>query len=130
MNAMNTTISLFAVGLCCTSLGSVAACFGSYGGEGPRGGAMAAKGHDQFELVVRPDAVAVYVRSHGLPRDVSSTMARVSIGGTGHRHSIELKPTAEGLEGAGTFRFKPGRRATLILTRPAAPPTVVHFVLR
>ena len=85
----------------------------------------------QYELVAKPDAIAVYIEDHGKKVDANGTTGKLALRQGSNRTEVALSP-AEGnrLEAKGTFNVAPGTVAILAIKRPGQAEETVRFTLK
>lgn len=95
------------------------------------GGVVATLNHLTYELVARPDAIALYVSVHGAPVDLRKGSASVTIHGGRERISADLVPAgANKLEAKGPFIIGAGAKAAVtVRLQPDAAPIALSFAL-
>ena len=57
-----------------------------------------------YELVVKPDVLQLYLRDHGKPADISKTSAKLTLLSGSDKQEVELKPAGDKLEAKGSFK--------------------------
>ncbi|MES2718734.1 MAG: hypothetical protein V4795_23450 [Pseudomonadota bacterium] len=108
------------------------------------GTAFAAGGHDHspkhggvvvevkdmdLELVAKPGAIQLHLRSHGKAPDLSKATAKVTLLTGTEKQEVELKPAGDKLEATGSFKVGPGTKAVAVVT-VAGKPATARFTLK
>lgn len=84
-----------------------------------------------FELVARPQAIALHIRHHGKVQPVTGGSAKVTLLTGTERSEATLAPVgADRLEARGAFKVGPGTRAVALVTLPGRKPSNVRFTLK
>jgi hypothetical protein len=82
-----------------------------------------------FELVAKPSAIQLHLRSHGKAPDLSKTTAKVTLLTGTEKQEVELKPAGDKLEAVGSFKVGPGTKAVAVVT-VAGKPATARFTLK
>lgn len=84
----------------------------------------------QYEVVVKPDNIAIYVEDHGKKVDTKGATAKVSLLNGVDKSEATLAPTGDNkLETKGSFNVKSGTKVTAVVTLAGkAAKTVRVFV--
>ena len=83
-----------------------------------------------YELVVQPDAVALYVTDHGKPVDLKGAAARLTLLSASDKSEATLAPVGDRLEAKGTFKPAAGTKALAQVTLAGQAATAVRFTLK
>jgi hypothetical protein len=83
-----------------------------------------------YELVVKPDAVALYVTDHGKPVDLKGATARLTLLSSTGKSELALAPVGDRLEAKGAFKPAAGTKALAHVTLPGQSVTSVRFTLK
>jgi len=83
-----------------------------------------------YELVVKPDVVALYVADHGKPVDPKGATAKLTLLSATDKAEATLTPSGDKLEAKGAFKAGPGTKAMVIVTLPGKAPTSATFTLK
>lgn len=84
-----------------------------------------------YELVVKPDAIALYVHDHGKPVDMKKAAATVTLLSSSDKVEAKLTPAGENkLEAKGAYKTAPGTKAIASVTMPGKSATNVRFTLK
>ena len=71
----------------------------------------------QYEVVVKPDNIAIYVEDHGKKVDTKGASAKVSLLNGVEKSEATLAPAGENkLEAKGSFNVKSGTKVTAVVT--------------
>lgn len=82
-----------------------------------------------YELVAKPDRLALYLRDHDKPVDVSKASAKITLLSGGKQQEVELKAAGDKLEAKGSFNVAPGTKAVAQVSVGGKSATV-KFVLK
>lgn len=84
-----------------------------------------------YELVAKPDSIALYIHDHGKPVDVKGAAATVTLLTATDQIEVKLTPAGENkLETKGTFKVAVGAKALARVTMPGQPVTKIQFTLK
>lgn len=83
-----------------------------------------------YELVVKPDAVTLYVADHGKPVDLKGATARLTLLSASDKSEVTLVPAGDRLEAKGAFKPAPGTKALASVTLAGQAATSVRFTLK
>ena len=73
----------------------------------------------QYEIVVKPDNIAIYVEDHGKKVDTKGATAKVSLLNGVDKTEATLAPAGNNkLEAKGGFNVKSGTKVTAVVTLP------------
>ena len=71
----------------------------------------------QYEIVVKPDNIAIYVEDHGKKVDTKGATAKVSLLNGVEKSEATLAPAGDNkLEAKGSFNVKSGTKVTAVVT--------------
>ena len=71
----------------------------------------------QFEVVIKPDNISIYVEDHGKKVDTKGASAKVSLLNGVEKSDATLAPAGENkLEAKGSFNVKSGTKVTAVVT--------------
>ena len=71
----------------------------------------------QFEVVIKPDNISIYVEDHGKKVDTKGASAKVSLLNGVEKSEATLAPAGENkLEAKGSFNVKSGTKVTAVVT--------------
>ncbi|MBL8521344.1 MAG: hypothetical protein JNK75_11815 [Betaproteobacteria bacterium] len=85
----------------------------------------------QYELVAKPDAIAIYVEDHGKKVDVNGATAKLTL--LNGKEKSEVLLTSGGgnkLEAKGTFKVATGTRIVAVVTLAGKPAVSMRFSVR
>lgn len=94
------------------------------------GGVVSVVKDVNYELVVKPDAVALYVADHGKPVDLKGATARLTLLSASDKSEVTLAPAGDRLEAKGAFKPAAGTKALASVTLAGQAPTSVRFTLK
>jgi len=84
-----------------------------------------------YELVAKPDNIALYVHDHGKPVDVKGATASVMLLSASDKMEVKLAPAGENkLEAKGNFKVAAGTKAVASVTMPGKPVVNAKFTLK
>jgi hypothetical protein len=83
-----------------------------------------------YEFVAKSDRLQLYLRDHGKAVDVSKASAKVTLLAGTEKQEVELKPTGDKLEAAGSFKVAAGTKAIALVSLPGKPAITVRFALK
>lgn len=85
----------------------------------------------QYELVVRPERLTLFVEDHGKKVDTKTWSAKVTLRTGADRIEVKLMPAGENkLEASGTFKVAPGTLAIAQITGAGKGEQSVRFTLK
>ena len=93
------------------------------------GGVVTATRQMDFELVVKPTTIQLYLRDHGKASDMSKATAKVTLLTGTERQEALLTPAGDKLEATGSFRVGPGTKAVAVVM-VAGKPATARFTLK
>jgi hypothetical protein len=94
------------------------------------GGLVAESGATEYELVARPDTLALHVREKGKPVSVEGARARLTVLSGGAPSIVELKPAADRLQAAGSFKVGAGTKIVATVELPGRKPANLRFAIQ
>ena len=95
------------------------------------GGVVAEAGDLDFELVAKPDLIALYVRDHGKVAALTGATAKLTLLSGSEKSEATLAPAGERLEAKGAFKLGAGSKAVALVQLPGLKKTVnVRFALK
>jgi hypothetical protein len=83
-----------------------------------------------YELVAKPTVIALHLRDHGKPSDISKASAKLTLLTGTEKQEVELKPAGDRLEATGTFKLGPGTKAVAVVTINGKPAGTARFALK
>lgn len=94
------------------------------------GGIVVPTKHMDYELVAKPTAIHLYLSDHGRPTDVAKASAKLTLLSGTEKQEVELKPSGDKLEAAGSFKVGPGTKAVAWVSIAGKAVGTVRFVLK
>lgn len=94
------------------------------------GGVVAVVKDMNYELVARPDGIALYVSDHGKPVDLKGASARLTLLSAQAKAEVPLAPAGDRLQGAGQPGVGAGTKAVALVTLAGQAPVTVKFSLK
>ena len=71
----------------------------------------------QYELVTKPDSVAIFIDDHGRKVDTKGASAKLTLLTGGDKTEVALAPAGDnGFEARGAFKLPPGTKAVATIT--------------
>lgn len=84
-----------------------------------------------YELVIKPGLIQLYLRDHGKPvAIVPQATAKLTILSGTDKQEVILQATGDRLEASGTFNLPNGSKAVATINQPGKPLAVARFVLK
>lgn len=95
------------------------------------GGVMTLIGHQDWELVAKPERLVIYVSDHGQPTATAGATGKLTLLTGKTKTEAVLKPTGKNaLEAAGPFQLGAGSKVLATITLAGQKPTAVRFELK
>jgi hypothetical protein len=95
------------------------------------GGIVVAAKDVEYEFVIKPDSVAVYVEDHGKKISTEGATAKLILLNGSDKSEVALTPAgANKLEAKGTFKAVPGTKAVSVITLAGKPSATTRFALK
>lgn len=95
------------------------------------GGVVAVVKDVQYELVAKPDSVALFVEDHGKKVDTKGATAKLTLLTGGDKTEIALVPVGEnGLEAKGVFKVPAGTKSVATITLAGKPAINARFEIK
>ena len=95
------------------------------------GGVVSIVGHDEYELVAKPDSMVLYVTSDEKPVSTKGGSASVTLLGAADKAVIKLEPAGENrFEAKGNFKPAGGTKVLANVTLAGKKPTQIRFTLK
>ena len=94
------------------------------------GGVVSVVKDVNYELVVKPDAVALYISDHGKPVDLKGASARLTLLSASDKSEVTLAPMGDRLEAKGAFKPAAGTKVLASVTLAGQSATPVRFTLK
>ncbi len=95
-----------------------------------QGGVVAVVKDVNYELVVKPDAISLYVTDHGKPVDLKGASGKLTLLTASNKVDVALSVAGDKLEAKGSFKHAPGTKAMAIVTMANGAATTVRFTLK
>jgi hypothetical protein len=93
------------------------------------GGVLTTVKDIDYELVANPTTLRLYVRDHGKAVDVSKASAKLTLLTGAEKQEVDLKPSDDKLEAAGTFKVGTGTKIIAVILVGGRQSTA-RFVLK
>ena len=122
------TLAIFSTVLTLGSHGVLAA--GKHDHSPKHGGVVAEVGDLDIELVVKPDAVQLFLRDHNKPVRPDGMSAKVTLLAGTAKSEATLMPAGDRLEAKGAFNPVAGLKAVVVVTLPGKAPVTARFSLK
>lgn len=109
------------------------AASGSHAGHDDKarhGGNVSVEKDINYELVVKPDTVSLYVSDHGQPVELKDASAKLTLLSAQGKTEATLAPVGDRLEAKGSFKGGVGTKAMATVTLAGQAPTNVRFSLK
>lgn len=85
----------------------------------------------QYELVAKPDSIAIYVEDHGKKVDMKGGSATLTLLSASDKSEVKLTPAGENkLEAKGAFKVGPGTKGIASVALAGKPAQTVRFTLK
>lgn len=94
------------------------------------GGILAESGPTEYELVAKPEAITLHAREKGKPVSVQGARAKLTILSGAEQSVVELKPAADRLQAAGSFKVAPGTKIVAAVELPGRKPANLRFAIK
>lgn len=95
------------------------------------GGVVAVVKDVQYELVTKPDSIAVFIEDHGKKIDTKGATAKLILLTGGDKTEITLVPVGEnGLEAKGAFKVTTGTKAVATITLAGKPAINARYEIK
>ena len=83
-----------------------------------------------YELVARPDGLALFVSDHGKASDLSGAAAKLTLLSGSTKQEATLTPDGDSLQAKGAFSVGPGTKVVAHVTLKGQPSQAVRFTLK
>jgi len=105
------------------------------GGHGPHaaqyGGVVTEVKDMQYELVAKPDSIAIYIDDYGKKVDTRGASAKVTLLTGSEKKEVALAPAGENkLEAKGSFKVEKGTKVVAVVSLPGKPAQSVRFAMK
>lgn len=94
------------------------------------GGVVAVVKDVNYELVAKPESLALFVTDHGQPVDLKGASAKLTLLTGKDRADVTLAAAGDRLETAGSFKVGAGTKVAGQVLLPGKAPASVRFVVR
>ena len=85
----------------------------------------------QYELVAKPDSIAIYVEDHGKKVDTKGGSATLTLLSASDKSEVKLAPAGENkLEAKGAFKVGSGTKGIASVALAGKPAQTVRFTLK
>jgi hypothetical protein len=99
--------------------------------EKPRhGGIVSTANHVTFELVAKPEMIALYVTDHGKPVKVEGGTAKLTILNGSEKSEASLAAEGSALIAKGGFKVGPGAKIVAVVSLPNVSVKTVRFAIK
>ncbi|MDO9005687.1 MAG: hypothetical protein Q7V20_19750 [Aquabacterium sp.] len=84
-----------------------------------------------FELVAKPDQIALHVRDHGKPASAKGGTAKLTLLNGAEKTTVTLSPAGDShLQATGSFAIKSGTKVVALVTLAGKKPINVRFSIK
>jgi hypothetical protein len=84
-----------------------------------------------YELVARPEAIAIYATDHGKPVSTTGAMAKVTLLNGAEKTEATLMPAGDNkLEAKGSFKVQAGTKLVAVITLAGKPPVTTRYEIK
>ena len=94
------------------------------------GGVVAVVKDVNYELVARPDGLALYVSDHGKPSDLAGASAKLTLLSGSKKEEATLAPVGSALQAKGSFAASAGTKVVAQVTLKGQAAQAVRFTLK
>ncbi len=113
------------------ALGASTAAFGDGDHKPIYGGVVAVVKDVQYELVAKPDSVAVFILDHGKKVGTKGATGKLTLLGGSEKTEVVLASVGENSVGAkGVFKVPPGTKAVAVITLEGKPAVSARFEIK
>lgn len=98
--------------------------------EPMHGGVVVESGDLDYELVIKPDVVQLYLRDHGEAVNITNASAKVMLLAGKERQEAELRPAGDKLQATGSFNAGPGTKAVAVVSIDGKLVGTVRFAIK
>lgn len=95
-----------------------------------KGGVVTVVKDVNYELVVKPDTISLYVSDHGKPADLKAASGKLTLLTAANKTDVPLNVAGDRLEAKGNFNLAPGTKAMAVVTMAGGATTTVRFTLK
>jgi hypothetical protein len=123
--------SRFSLMLAAATLAASAAAYADGDHKPKYGGVVAVVKDVQYELVAKPDSVALFIEDHGKKVDTKGATAKLTLLTGGDRTELALVPVGEnGLEAKGVFKLPAGTKVVATIAFAGIPAINARFEIK
>ena len=84
-----------------------------------------------YELVARPEVIAIYATDHGKPLSTTGAMAKVTLLNGAEKTDATLMPAGDNkLEAKGSFNVRAGTKLVAVITLAGKPPVTTRYEIK
>lgn len=83
-----------------------------------------------FEIVVKPDTIQVYVGDHGKPVKLDGAKGKVTLLSGSEKTDVDLVPVGDKLEAKGSFKVAKGTKGIVSVTLTGKGATTARFEVK
>lgn len=94
------------------------------------GGVVSVVKDVNYELVARPDAIALYVSDHGKPADLAGATAKLTLLSGSKKEEATLAAGGDSLQAKGAFSVGAGTKVVAQVSLKGQPAQAVRFTLK
>lgn len=95
------------------------------------GGVVVESGDIDYELVAKPELIALHLRDHGKPLSTQGGSVKLTMLAGSAKSELALQAAGDNrFEAKGSFKLEPGTRVVAIVTLPGRKPASVRFALK
>ena len=94
------------------------------------GGIVATANHVTYELVAKPDRIALHVSDHGKPIKVDGGTAKLTILNGAEKSEVSLTAEGNALLAKGDFKVVAGAKIVAVVSLPNSSAKSVRFVIK
>lgn len=83
-----------------------------------------------FEIVVKPDLIQVYVADHGKPVKLDGAKGKVTLLNGSEKTEVDLAPSGDKLEAKGSFKVAKGTKGIALVTVAGKSAATARFEVK
>ena len=122
---------LYAAAVIALALASAAHAGGAHDHSPKHGGVVTEAKDMDFELVAKPDQIALHVRDHGKPVSAKGGAAKLTLLNGTENTTVTLSPVGDShLQATGSFAIKSGTKVVALVTLAGKKPINVRFSIK
>lgn len=100
-------------------------------GHAPKnGGIVVETKAGDFEIVVKPELLQIFISDHGKPVSLEGAKAKVTLLNGAEKSEAELLPAGNKMEVKGSFKVAKGTKGIAVLTLAGKPPATARFEVK